>query len=470
MLSRRTFLRGALAAAPLASLWRRRAAAAGFGELVSDPAGLLDLPPGFSYKIIDRLGDAMTDGYLVPGAPDGMACFPGPEGTWILMRNHELGVGGPGGWSPVAVGMPAPAHAYDPEARGGVTRVVIDPTTLEAVTSNLVLFGTIRNCGGGISPWGWLTCEEDVSDGHGYVFLCPIDADTVQPPRRIDGYGRYMHEGSVIDPATMIAYLTEDRIDSCLYRFVPASPSTPFDGQLQALRVVGADGFDTGEGVEVGASWQVAWVDVDDATPAGDTCRDEAIGRGAAAFRRGEGIWWHGGAVYFTATGGGPIGAGQLFRLDPDGDGGTLTLIAQSEDLAFLDGIDGVTVAPWGDVFLCEDGEGAKHIRMIDAEGHVSDFARKQDDDGELAGACFSPDGRVLFVNLMKEGITVAITGPFPQVVPAGEPVPPIAPPPAPPTHPDGAGGMATEAGCGGDASSDVTVVVTAAAVVAIAR
>jgi len=36
--------------------------------------------------------------------------------------------------------------------------------------------------------------------------------------------------------------------------------------------------------------------------------------------------------------------------------------------------------------------------------------------DTEWAGACFSPDGRWLFVNLQKPGITFAITGPWAEL------------------------------------------------------
>jgi hypothetical protein len=399
-------------------LWRRRRAQAGiFGPLVPDPELLLDLPEGFSYRVIDRRGEIMSDGYRVPGAPDGMACFAGPPGsnTIILMRNHEL-ANGSGGWGPLVSTMPFPEHCYDSASQGGVTRVVLDATTLEPISSNLVLYGTIRNCGGGASPWGWMTCEEDVSTNHGYVFLCPTGAASVAEPQRIVGYGRMNHEAAVIDPATRIAYITEDRSDSCLYRFVPDAPETPFVGRLQALRVAGADNFDTSANGSAGASWSIDWVDVDDPDPAADTCRVEAAGRGAARIVRGEGAWFHDGALYFCATGGGPLGGGQVMRLDPDGDGGTLTVIAQSEDVSVLDHPDGITVAPWGDVFLCEDGGGQKHMRILTADGQVSDFARNAASDHELAGICFSPDGKTLFVNMLYQGVTLAITGPFPEV------------------------------------------------------
>ena len=48
---------------------------AGFGPLVPDPKGLVDLPAGFSYHSISKFGETMDDGLLVPGKHDGMAAF-----------------------------------------------------------------------------------------------------------------------------------------------------------------------------------------------------------------------------------------------------------------------------------------------------------------------------------------------------------------------------------------------------------
>ena len=47
----------------------------GYGRLYSDPMGILDLPEGFSYQVISKVGEEMDDGLVVPGAPDGMAAF-----------------------------------------------------------------------------------------------------------------------------------------------------------------------------------------------------------------------------------------------------------------------------------------------------------------------------------------------------------------------------------------------------------
>ncbi|MEM9822781.1 MAG: alkaline phosphatase PhoX, partial [Bacteroidota bacterium] len=61
-----------------------------YGPVIQDPKGILNLPTGFSYKIIARKGEPMSDGLTHPHKPDGMATFLAPDGQVILVRNHEL--------------------------------------------------------------------------------------------------------------------------------------------------------------------------------------------------------------------------------------------------------------------------------------------------------------------------------------------------------------------------------------------
>jgi hypothetical protein len=364
----------------------------------------------------------MNDGYRVAGAADSMACFAGPANTLVLMRNHEVGLNSPAA-GPYWPGQAPPAQAYDPAGHGGVSRLVINATTFDRISSNLVLAGTAFNCAGGISPWGWLSCEETFTATHGYVFLCPTDAGTVRAPQRVVGYGHFNHEAATVDPATSICYLTEDRGDGCLYRFRPHRVDRPFEGTLQALRVVGRDRYHTGSGLSVGQVLDIGWVDVFDPDPAFDTIRSTAHAAGAAVFVRGEGIWFHQGSVYFCATSGGPAGAGQIFRLTPDPTqtGARLELIAQSTSTDVLDMPDNITIAPWGGLFMAEDGGGwSNYVRGIDSGGAVFDFARNARSSSELAGVCFSPDGRAMFVNIQQGSLTLAITGPFDQVFGSG--------------------------------------------------
>ena len=167
-MKRRSFLQhGAVAAAAgaLPFVFGRRSLAAGRPPLVPDPLGILDLPEGFAYRILDRQGDKMSDGYLTPGLPDGMGCFPRADGKLVLMRNHELQ--GEAANGPFFETQEKPPEMYDESTFGGVSRLVVDAKTLTRESSNLVLSGTTRNCSGGVSPWGWLTCEETFSATHG---------------------------------------------------------------------------------------------------------------------------------------------------------------------------------------------------------------------------------------------------------------------------------------------------------------
>ncbi len=416
-LGRRHFVKGSLGAAGAAALFSglfsRRASANAYGELVADPDGILDLPEGFSYVVLQTAGEDMDDGYVVPGRPDGMACFAGEDGNWILMRNHEVSLNDA---SNGAYGAgEAPPEAYDDAAFGGVSRVVIDPAAGSVVSSNLVLTGTVRNCAGGPSPWGWLSCEEDVSASHGYVFVCPESAASVVDAEPVINFGRFNHEAAAVDPRTLITYLTEDRFDGCFYRHVPADVSDPFTGRLQALRIVGTDAEFTNVYGTVGETLDVEWVDIDDPNPADDSIRMAAQAAGASIFTRGEGLWYFDGEVYFSCTNGGPSGLGQIFRLVDGADGGTLELIAVSDGLQTLDFPDNITVAPWGELFIAEDGSAEQFVRFIDADGAICDFARNAVSDSEFAGVCFSPDGSAMFVNIQEQGLTLMVTGPFPD-------------------------------------------------------
>ncbi len=385
-----------------------------FGAMRPDPAGILDLPEGFSYRVIDRVGAPMDDGLVVPARPDGMACFQLDDGRWALMRNHENPLGTPN-LGPSPSGR-MPTEAYDPRGSGGVTRVIVDPRTAERVSTNLVLAGTTVNCAGGTSPWGWLSCEESVEPNHGFVFVCDPDAMSVAPPRVVRGYGRFRHEAAVVDPATNIAYLTEDREDGCLYRFVPHQMSTPFEGELQALRVRGRPAMDTG--IELDHRVEIDWVPVREPTPDDDVVRARAQADGAARIARGEGICLRRDgervSLVVCASIGGENLLGQVLELTPDGDGGELSVLASSRGVADLEMPDNVTVGPGGRLYFCEDGGGRDHLRGLDpVTGEIFDFARNALSESELAGVCFSPDGTAMFVNLQVDGLTLAITGPF---------------------------------------------------------
>jgi secreted PhoX family phosphatase len=234
----------------------------------------------------------------------------------------------------------------------------------------------------------------------------------VRKPVRLTGYGRFHHEAAAIDPRTSICYLTEDRHDGCLYRFVPHDAARPFEGRLQALRIAGSPRTST-QSWTTGDAARIDWVDLDDTDPTADTLRAEAHDKGAATIRRGEGLWAHADEIWFTATEGGPAGTGQIFRLRRSGGGQRIEVVIHSEDTAALDFPDNITFSPAGQLFVCEDGRDGNTLRALTQDHMLVPFARNALSGSEFSGVCFSPDGRVMFVNLQHDGLTLAITGPF---------------------------------------------------------
>jgi secreted PhoX family phosphatase len=144
---------------------------------------------------------------------------------------------------------------------------------------------------------------------------------------------------------------------------------------------------------------------------------------------RGEGIFWGEGELYLTATSGGPIRAGQVMRYVPSPDEGgpresrrpgRVQLFAESTDKRVMNMVDNLMVAPWGHLILCEDNYSSdvrNHIRGVTPDGKLYTIGRNVfTGNSEFAGACFSPDGSVMFVNLQYPGITYAIRGPWTSV------------------------------------------------------
>ncbi len=464
-ISRRAFLGSAkavglfYAASALPNFGHARSANAGL-RLQSDPRGIVDLPEGFSYTLVSETGGTMADGFFRPGRPDGMACFADPANAdrCILLRNHE-------NWPDTETGSPFGPNnellsrldedlvfGLKPDGSpffGGVTKVVYDMRGGELVEDFLALTGTAANCAGGRTPWGsWLTCEEaprrppeEAQRYHGFVFEVSASATGVVPPVPLTDMGRFVHEAVAIDPDTGIAYLTEDSPTGLFYRFLPNSPGEFHrGGRLQALAIRGRRSANTsnwpqdwgGGGIgsfEAGASLAVDWIDLDnvEAPEADLAVRGHAAG--AAQFYRGEGMDYgrrpdgSGGDIFFNCTQGGVQRAGQVWRYTPSAEEGqsgetaspgTLTLMYESPGADTLDMCDNLAFAPWGDLVLCEDGRGDQYLRGLTPTGEIYDIARNaHEGQSEFCGACFSPDGRTMFVNIQEPGFTVAITGPW---------------------------------------------------------
>ncbi|MDE0103395.1 MAG: DUF839 domain-containing protein [Bryobacterales bacterium] len=387
---------------------------------------LLHLPPGFRYLTFGWTGDPLDDGSPTPGAHDGMAAFAGAGSRVRLVRNHEIRAGKAFAGEPV----------YDGQAGGGTTTIEFDASSGAAGSAWPSLAGTAVNCAGGPTPWGsWLSCEETV-DGpggehgfglaHGYVFEVP--ADGIGSPEPYRAMGRFVHEAVAVDPESGIVYETEDRREAGFYRFLPDRPGRlAAGGRLEMLALSDRSGADTRKGQRAGIWESVRWIPIEDPDPhpiETGSVRAQGLRQGAATFARLEGTWSGNGRVYVVSTNGGDAEAGQVWEYDPASE--RIRLLFESPAAEVLDMPDNICVSPRGGLVLCEDGDGEDYVRGLTTDGEIFPFAKNnivlagnrnglEGDfrDSEFAGATFSPDGKWLFFNAQRPGITFAVTGPW---------------------------------------------------------
>jgi secreted PhoX family phosphatase len=437
--ARRSFLKGGLAVAggaalssPFTALGLRAAAGAppsdgGYGPLapVNDMTTglpLLMLPKGFEYLSFGWTGDPMVDGTPTPSTHDGMGAY--RYGDHVhLVRNHERGSG-------ALIGAGA-IPAWDSSAGGGNTTLIFDPDAARYVETRPSLAGTIRNCAGGVTPWGtWLSCEENTGlapKRHGYTFEVPSDGSASNAVPIIP-MGRFNKEAAAVDGSGII-YQTEDATPGGFYRYVPTTPGNlAAGGALEMLKVRDEFRKNLRGAVGTGATFEVEWVPIANPDPdTGSGVRNQGLALGAAEFARPEGVWYGNGVVYFACTSGGAVGQGQIFAYDPAG----LTLVCVFESPAgnVLNAPDNICVSPRGGIVICEDGSGSEFLRGLSPDGTVFPFAMNNADlratpvkgfggnytGSEWAGACFDAGGggNWLFANLQSPGITFAITGPW---------------------------------------------------------
>ena len=347
--------------------------------------------------------------------------------------------------------FPGPkSKARDKNVIGGTTTLDIDPKTRVMLGDWVSLETARRSTCGWPDAWGtWITCEEtvngpdvtgdfagngpDFEQRHGYIYEVDPAAGPGELTRglAIKEAGRFAHEACAVDPRTGVLYQTEDQFGPAGF-YLYSTRNNPIEkgklerhGTLEMLRVKGATTPTELSGVLTqGQTWDVDWVTIDTPNPEWKSSspepNDDAIAnvarqgftKNAAQFARPEGCWYGGGFIWFSATRGGgtnltgnPLGEygngyGHIFKYDPLCE--TLTLVYQSPGPDVLDLPDNLTVSPSGQIVICEDGGDGNYVRCLDNDGILTNLVHNRTDrpDEEFAGACFSPDGRTMFVNI----------------------------------------------------------------------
>ncbi len=380
-LDRRTFLRlGLLGAAAAAvtprligtALPRAWAAEGPYGALQAADANGIQLPAGFSSRVVGRSGLSIPGtSYVWHTAPDGGACFSVADDGWIYASNSEVGGGGGG------VGA---LRFRSDGSVGGAYRI---------------LSGTNRNCAGGPTPWGtWLSCEEIRT---GQVWECdPLGAN---PAVARPAMGRFNHEAAAVDATGRCVYLTEDEPDGRLYRFRPSTWPDLATGTLEAAVVSGSS---------------VAWSVIPD--PAATTTSTRYQVAESTAFNGGEGAWYASGKVWLTTK-----GDNRVWELHVASAPQSIKVIYDDNTSPnpILSGVDNIVGSTSGDLFVAED-PGNLELVLIEPSGATSAFLRVLNQTGsELTGPAFDPSGTRLYFSSQRgptgsgSGITYEVAGPF---------------------------------------------------------
>ena len=275
-------------------------------------------------------------------------------------------------------------------------------------------------------PW----CHLEHAHGYNFEVLATSEMGLCDPIPLKD-MSRFNHEAVAVDSSSGVVYQTEDRDDGLITRFIPNEPGNlPAGGTLQALVVKGSHSCDTRNWPDTGKpkfpveeTLDVEWLTIEDVDNREDRMREVAYKAGSACFARGEGMWYDDHKIYFAYTSGGIAKSGQVFIYRPSPFEGTederkqfetLPLFLSPNNTQLLQYGDNLTVAPWGDLVICEDGAEQQYLRGITPDGKVYTLAMSSYlGNSEICGCCFAPNHPTLFLNIQKPGITLAITGPW---------------------------------------------------------
>src|SRR4051794_10875213 len=207
----------AFAAAALAAT-----ATAEIGPPVADPAGVYNMPAGFSYKDLATpcvTPERSTESGLtfpMPEDPDGKALFKAPGGKLWLLVQHELTQPRAGDFQGDAGKCFAPEQTPgddDSDGYGSISRLTLAKDGTTVLKREIITTGLHDLCAATVTPWNmYLTNEEfpfivDPEMRSGWVW--EIDPAT-GAQKRLTGMGHFSHEQEAY-ASDGSWYLTDDR-------------------------------------------------------------------------------------------------------------------------------------------------------------------------------------------------------------------------------------------------------------------
>ncbi|MBM7842116.1 PhoX family protein [Herpetosiphon giganteus] len=342
------------------------------------------------------------------------------------------------------------------------------PITLTGPAANIdggpIAIGSLGNCSGGVTPWGTaLSCEENFQDypnaaptGYGwepeiyakrhYGWVVEVDPfDKNSTPRKHTALGRFRHENVAVrvgGDGTVVAYMGDDKADSCVYKFVAERKLTNLadrPGNMQILesgQLYAAD-FANGKWILLDYNSQSALQSAKDSkgnllfTSQADVLADAqaaAMALKATPVDRPEDIEIHplDGSVYVALTNNTGHGNfhGQIVRLaETDGNPAAMSfdwsIFAVGGSQSGFSSPDNLVFDGEGNLWMVTDISSSrtnKGIYKFQGNNGLFFFRTSGPDAGiafqfasgpvecELTGPCWSPDGRTLFLSIQHPG------------------------------------------------------------------
>lgn len=381
----------------------------------------LIIPAEHRYQLILKEGDNYTEGGGLVGGQNDFTAYVAKNGSSVdgyLSVNHETN---PGGVTMAEINYNASTKLWQLTRSRAVG--FSDPSLVQ----------TIRNCSGGITPWGTVvTAEEQTTSGDvnndgykDYGWLVEIDPATAQvvsqntngTKGKLWQMGIMNHENVVINNAGTVAYFGEDGGTHMVYKYVMDTPNDLSSGNLYVLKL--DQGLSNGDPVATTGEW----IQIPNKTQA-DQNNTAALAQtlGGTSFNGVEDVDISpiDGKVYFTAK-----GLNKVYRMKDDGAtlsqvetfvGGLSTVYSFNtaqgvKSEAWGDGNDNLTFDELGNLWVLQDG-GKNYIWVVapdhtQANPKVRLFA-SMPAGAEPTGLTFTPDHKFGFFSIQHPDATIS--------------------------------------------------------------